>query len=359
MVFYVFKDIMNHLHAPYILSCQNDSYQKSLYDVQVLACYKICEDDLVRFVETKHHKSKQIQESKFRIQLSNTNLFPEGGGQPYDTGSIQSKDAQVSVLAVYRDTLDGTTWHFTAEKLNPGTSVDVFLNWKRRFDHMQCHSAQHLITAITEKHLSFPTVGWSLTMGSHEPCHIDIECTRRLERSDLNYLEEHITLEILDNKTVTTTIYEPLEFAALENVRQYQPVPIGRFPIRVVEILGLDRNPCCGTHVKSTGDIQAIKLLKVETIKNQSKNGKIVCRVYFVAGSRVNALLGALYEVSTKLSDRFSCSFTDHVARVDNILSVNRAGKKLTQNLVREIATFISKDLVVQARLQSTKNSFP
>lgn len=90
----------------------------------------------------------------FQVVLEDTILFPEGGGQPDDRGLI----GDVPVLRVTRRGAEAV--HFVQAALEPGAEVLLSLDWERRFDHMQQHSGQHLVTAIAEQMFGFKTTSW-------------------------------------------------------------------------------------------------------------------------------------------------------------------------------------------------------
>ena len=105
----------------------------------------------------------QSSATTYAVTLSDTILFPEGGGQPCDHGTI----AGLTVDNVQTDAKSQETLH-TVHCSQPslpfavGDSVAVVLDWRRRFDHMQQHSGQHLITAVADLEFGFKTVSWSL-----------------------------------------------------------------------------------------------------------------------------------------------------------------------------------------------------
>jgi len=126
------------------LHCQRDSYAQT------------CEAEVARCSKAAAKASKRFPEAQdlFAIVLSDTVLFPEGGGQPNDVGTIDG----VQVVDVQR--IQGECVHFVKEELAVGKKVKVQVDWGVRFDHMQHHSGQHLLSAIITKELGFKTTSW-------------------------------------------------------------------------------------------------------------------------------------------------------------------------------------------------------
>ncbi|XP_013407920.1 alanyl-tRNA editing protein Aarsd1-B-like [Lingula anatina] len=127
------------------LSCQQDSYLREL-STRVKSC-------VPARLQTVVNGKKQKLEG-FEVVLEDTVLFPEGGGQPDDRGKINSVD-------VHRVTRRGAeAVHFVQSDLEVNSEVKVTVDWTRRFDHMQQHSAQHLVTAIAEQKYGYKTTSW-------------------------------------------------------------------------------------------------------------------------------------------------------------------------------------------------------
>jgi alanyl-tRNA synthetase len=204
--------------------------------------------------------------------LDDTVLYPEGGGQPADRGRL----AGVAVLDVQK--VEGEIRHLLAAPTRPGPAL-LELDWPRRYDHMQQHTAQHLLSA-----LALTRFGWatrSFHLGA-ETSDIELDAAA-LSGEQLAALEEAATTEIVAARTVTTRRVSPEQYAGLD-VRS-RGLPAGhRGNIRLVEIEGVDLNTCGGTHLRSTGEIEAIKLLGTERLRGGT-------RVHWVAGRRLRRRL--------------------------------------------------------------------
>jgi len=336
--------------AAYILRCQEDSHLRRLEGVRVLACEGYVPKASAKPAKKSKAKDppsgdqQEQPQPAFRVQLEQTVLFPEGGGQPYDKGFLRCGEDQVPVLEVER-VADGSTWHSVPKELQVGDVVDVEVDWARRFDHMQCHTGQHLITAVAHKTLGLPTAAWSLTMWP-QPCTLDLE--GKLDQESLVQLEADVNQAILDNHPVSSKVYTPEEFANLDDVR-FKAIDT-EFPIRTVEIQGLDVNTCCGTHVKSLSELQMIQLVKTERM-----SGGGITRVHFVAGKRLANFSRSLLEVSKELTDVLKCGPEQFVTRVDGLVQAQKQNTKSTKIIMKELGELSGAQAVRKALEQGSK----
>jgi alanyl-tRNA synthetase len=208
------------------------------------------------------------------VVLIDTVLYPEGGGQPADRGWI----AGVAVEDVRR--VEGRIRHHLAGAV-PGEAVAVRLDWERRFDHMQQHTAQHLLTAVAAQRFGVATTAFHLGAAVSD---IELDAPG-ISRDRLEELEEAVAVEVRAARGVTSRRVSAEEFARLA-VRT-RGLPEGHAgDIRLVEIAGIDVNTCGGTHVRSTAEIEALKLLGTEPMRGGT-------RLRFAAGRRLRRLVAA------------------------------------------------------------------
>ncbi|MCP4200618.1 MAG: alanyl-tRNA editing protein [bacterium] len=206
--------------------------------------------------------------------LDDTLLYPEGGGQPADHGRL----GDIAVVDVQK--VEGEIRHYLASPGETGTAV-LLLDWRRRYDHMQQHTAQHLFSA-----LALARFGWATRSFHLGPETSDIELDAPdLSATQLAALEDAAMAEIVTGRPISTRRVSPEAYAELD-VRS-RGLPDGhRGDIRLVEIEGIDLNTCGGTHLKSTGEIEAVKILGTERLRGGN-------RVRWVAGGRVRSRLAA------------------------------------------------------------------
>ena len=199
--------------------------------------------------------------------LEDTILYPEGGGQPSDRGTLNG----VAVVDVQKK--DGAIRHALAAPVAAGPAR-VRLDWERRFDHMQQHTGQHLLSAVAQDRF-----GWETTAFHLGPEVSDVELAApSLSAADLGRLEEAVAVEIRAARPVRPRRVTLDEFRAL-------PVRTRGLPegfagdVRLVEIEGVDLNTCGGTHLSNTAEIEIVSLLGTEPLRGGT-------RVFFAAGGR-------------------------------------------------------------------------
>jgi Ser-tRNA(Ala) deacylase AlaX len=214
--------------------------------------------------------------------LDDTILYPEGGGQPADRGSLGG----VPVLDV--QVVDGTIRHTLAAPV-PGGPAELRLDWERRFDHMQQHTGQHLLTAVASDRLGWETTAFHL---GPESCDVEL-AVPSIAPEEAARLEDEIAAEIRAARPVRARRVSPEGMGALP-VRT-RGLPEGHAgDVRLVEIEGVDLNTCGGTHLRTTAEIEALKLLGTERLRGGT-------RLFFVAGGRVRRRLAAHEERSGRL----------------------------------------------------------
>ena len=200
--------------------------------------------------------------------LDDTLLYPEGGGQPADHGRLGG----LAVLDVQR--VDGEVRHYLEAPCELGAAV-LALDWQRRYDHMQQHTAQHLLSALALERFGWATRSFHL---GAETSDIELDAAA-LSDDQLVALEEAAMAEIVTGRPITTRRVSPEEYAQLD-VRS-RGLPAGHTgDIRLVEIESIDLNTCGGTHLGSTREIEAVKILRSEKLRGGS-------RVHWVAGRRL------------------------------------------------------------------------
>ena len=175
---------------------------------------------------------------------------------------------------------DGEVRHYLAKGVGEGPA-SLRLDWDRRFDHMQQHTGQHLLTAVAQDRFGWGTTAFHLGAAV---CDIELD-TPAITPAELARLEEAVAAGIRAVRAVSSRWVSP-EAYGQEAVRS-RGLPEGHTgDIRLVEIAGLDLNTCGGTHLRHTGEIEALKLLGTEGIRGGT-------RLFYVAGGRVRGRLGS------------------------------------------------------------------
>jgi Ser-tRNA(Ala) deacylase AlaX len=206
--------------------------------------------------------------------LADTLFYPEGGGQPADHGRL----GDVEVLDVQKRGEE--IRHFLSSPVAEGP-VRLELDWPRRWDHMQQHTGQHVLTAIALRDFGWRTTAFHL---GDDCSDIELEVPG-LDRADLDRLEQAAAVEILAARPVSYRTAEVADFERLGVRSRLLPEGFAG-SVRLVDIEGLDLNTCGGTHCRSTAEIGVLCLLGTEQIRGGT-------RVFFVAGDRVRRRMAA------------------------------------------------------------------
>lgn len=262
-----------------------------------------------------------LSEDRRTVYLNRTAFYPSSGGQPFDIGTI----AGVAVLDVVDE--EARVAHHMAEPIAAG-EVECAINWHRRFDHMQQHTGQHLLSAVLEEMFSLHTVSFHL---GAESATIDLE-GRSIEPPMVLAAERRANEIVFENRTVTV-LFE--DAGAAQGLRK----PSGREgTLRIVSIDSLDRSACGGTHVPSTGEIGPILLRRLEKVRQ-------AVRLEFVCGGRAVARARADYEALTAVAHLFSASLDDTPAMVAAQLETARAAEKSRRKLELDLASYQGREL--------------
>jgi Ser-tRNA(Ala) deacylase AlaX len=263
------------------------------------------------------------------VRLADTIFYPTGGGQPHDRGWI----AGVEVLDVQRDA-KGVV-HEVAGPIDLG-EVDLELDWARRYDHMQQHTGQHLISAIAQDRFGWATTSFHL--GAQE-CSVDLD-VGEIPESELAALERAVNDEIRAARPVSARLVDPEELEGL-GVRT-RGLPEGHVgTVRLVEIGGVDLNTCGGTHLYSTAELQAVKLLGVGKMHAQA-------RVAFVCGQRVVDRLDRSMAREAGLTALLCRGPEEHLDSVQTLLAEQKRSAKRMSVMQRELAERVACEALDQ-----------
>ncbi|XP_053116046.1 putative protein PTGES3L isoform X1 [Hemicordylus capensis] len=257
----------------------------------------------------------------FHVILQDTILFPEGGGQPDDRGFIND----IPVLRVIRQGPDAL--HFIQTPLEPDTEVRLVLDWDRRFDHMQQHSGQHLITALADLMFGFKTTSWEL---GRQRSTIELDTTS-MTAAQVAALEQNVNEKIRARIPVVVrelAVGDP----EVEMVRSRGLPDDHTGPVRIISIEGIDANMCCGTHVSNLSDLQVIKLLGTEKGKKNKTN------LVFLAGNRVLKALERSHATEKAFTSLLKNGPEEHVEAVKRLQNSVKQFQKSNLNLLRDLA---------------------
>jgi len=241
----------------------------------------------------------------WEICLDQTAFYPEGGGQPYDVGTLGG----VKVLEVHER--DGHVVHLCDGPLACDTQVEGEIDWDRRFDLMQNHSGEHIVSGIAHSKWGCDNVGFH--MGS-DVITIDLNIT--LDEAQLRELEAETNRYIWQDHPTVITYPTPQELEALDY--RSKKALTGR--VRIVSFPGADVCACCGTHVAATGQIGLVKLLSMQRFREG-------VRIELVCGGRALRWLSGLAEQNHRISNLLSAKPFETAAAVQRLLEENNALK--------------------------------
>ena len=243
------------------LRCQKDSYLRTL-DTVVISCEpKAAATAAAKGKKKSGGAAPGPPAQLWEVVLGDSVIFPEGGGQPSDIGTVGG------VPCLRADNVDGVAKHVLTAPLEPGTAVSVAVDWTRREDNMAQHSTQHLVTAIALQKWGFETTSWGL---GEQTSFLELG-TPEVTPAMLAELEEAANEAVKAATRVTPSWHSVADVnegnvpGLRKSSKALPPSVTG--PVRVISFEGIDTNTCCGTHVKDMARLQAIKLLRVEKAK--------------------------------------------------------------------------------------------
>jgi len=210
-----------------------------------------------------------VSDGKF-VVLDRTAFYPNSGGQPHDTGLLVRDDEEYSV--VYAGLFGGKISHeLGREGLVAGDKVAGSIDWDRRYLFMRSHTACHLLSAVIFEETGAVITGNQI---GENRSRVDFSL-EEFDRSKLADYVGQVNVIIKEDMAVKTAVIPRDEAMKMQNLVSLAKEVPDREEIRVVEVEGIDLQACGGTHVKRTGEIGGIEMLKAEN------KGKFNRRVYF------------------------------------------------------------------------------
>ncbi len=212
--------------------------------------------------------------------LDRTAFFPEEGGQPADSGTLD--DLTVLDVQIKKDVI----YHLTKQPLQVGADVKGHVDWDRRFDFMQQHSGEHIISGLVHKHYGFNNVGFHLGLAE-----VTLDFDGVLDMQQLREIEREANRMVWKNLPVYATFPDKDTLATLS----YRSKIEIEGAVRIVEIPGVHVCACCAPHVEHTGEIGLIKIMNV-----QSHRGGV--RINILCGERALTDYTVKQEASSAIS---------------------------------------------------------
>lgn len=256
-----------------------------------------------------------------RVYLERTAFYPISGGQPHDTGTIEG----IAVLLVEDE---GDRIAHVMDAPVQSEEVSCRIDWGRRFDHMQQHSGQHLLSAIFVESFGMATVSFHL---GQEISTIDLD-TPALDPALAAEAERRANGAVFEDRALSVS------FAKAEEAEDLRKPSSRGGTLRIVSIEGLDRSACGGTHVRRTGEIGPILIRKLEKIRG-------TVRVEFLCGGRAVRRARADFEALSRTAQLFSSAPDEVPDLIAAQLDAARNNEKQRRKLESELAQYKGREL--------------
>ena len=237
----------------------------------------------------------------FAVTLDATAFYPEGGGQACDLGTLGG----ARVLDVQEAA--GAVTHLCNQPLQPGGRVEGIVDMTRRLDLMQQHTGEHIVSGIVSRRWGWHNVGFH--MGAEL---ITIDFDGPIDPSDLPAIEAEANRAVWADLPVRCWVPTPEELPGV-TYRSKRALP---WPVRIVEIPGVDSCACCGTHLPTTGRVGLIKLFSCVKFHQG-------VRIEMACGGRALAYLNAVLEQNRQVSQAFSAK----------LMATGEAARKMNERL--------------------------
>ena len=242
-------------------------------------------------------KSIFKNEEIYEFVLDQTCFFPEQGGQTSDTGSLLCSDTGTKFEVFHVSIKNGVISHLARLKGDPAGKdvkepkcVHGTINWEERFDKMQNHSGEHLVSGTVHRFFGFDNVGFSL---SDDNCTLDFNGT--FSDEDIALIEKTVNRAVFENIEIQILYPDKEELASLE----YRSKKEIEGQVRIVVFPGYDTCACCAPHVRRTGEIGLIKIVSAEHFKGGTR---MSIRCGFRALDDYTGKLGECRKISQLLS---------------------------------------------------------
>jgi len=270
------------------------------------------------------------------VILDRTAFYPTSGGQPFDTGTLGG----LPIVDVV-DEDDGTIVHVVdagaaaqgSETLGPGQTVHGAIDWTRRFDHMQQHTGQHVLSAAFDKLFKVRTVSFHLGAAVST-----IDLARAVSASEIAAAEQEANRIVWEDRPVTIRFADAEEAARLPLRKE----PARGGTLRLIEVEGFDLSACGGTHVSRTGGIGIIAVAGWERFKGGQ-------RLEFVCGGRALRRFQTLRDSVAASVRSLSVLAEDVPAAIDRLQADAKEQKRTVAALHTELARFRAAELAAGA----------
>jgi alanyl-tRNA synthetase len=279
---------------------------------------------------------KVTWEKKPALILDQTLFYPESGGQPFDKGTING----IEVIKVLVD--EAKIIHLLAEDIPTG-KVAGKIDWQTRFDYMQQHSGQHILSQCFHERLGAETLAFHL---GEDISTLEMDL-RKISEEEVENIEKRANEIVFEDREIKC-YFIPEE--KIESVPLRRP-PKKKGLIRVVEVSDFDFSACGGTHVRRTGEIGLIKIMRLERIRNN-------IRFEFLCGKRTLEDFIRKNRIIRELSTRFTVNEGEILSTVDKLSSDLKSQKRGRKKLQEKIAHYEAQEFIQEAKGKIIKEVF-
>ena len=257
--------------------------------------------------------SCEQEEKGWQIILDATAFYPEGGGEAPDLGTLGG----VNVLDVQEK--EGQILHLCDAPLESGRVVEGEIDWARRFDLMQQHTGEHIISGLLHEKFGYMNTGFHVGTDVME-----VDFDGPVSWADLMEIERRANEAVWQNIPLECWIPTPEELPTVF-YRTKRALP---WPVRIVRVPGYDSCACCGIHVKTTGEVGLIKILSCVSLRGGVRLG-------MVCGERAYRHIAAIFEENRKVSQAFSAPMRatgEAAQRMNEALTAEKLRANTLQN---------------------------
>jgi len=275
------------------------------FDAQVISCEK--------------------EGERWKIVLDRTAFYPTSGGQPHDLGKLNG----VPVVEV-ADDAEKKVVHYAAADIPVG-AVHGEIDWARRFDHMQQHTGQHLLSAAFIELFQFPTVSFHL---GKENSTIDLQAPSVVPRH-LEEAERRVNEIIFEDRPVVIRFGTAEELEGLGIRKKVERDGV----LRAIEVEGFDRQPCGGTHLERTGQAGLLLIRKMERRRD-------LWRLEFVCGLRALVAARGDFAALTQAAALLSCGLADVPDVLGKLVEKARQSNSAAMSLEKRLAEYEAREML-------------
>jgi alanyl-tRNA synthetase len=265
-----------------------------------------------------------------RAYLDRTAFYPTSGGQPHDTGRLNGIEVTDVVDEGERIA------HLLAQPVTGSEAVGQ-VDWPRRFDHMQQHTGQHLLSAVVSDLYGYATVGVHF---GEESSTIDLDGPT-LTPDQVGKAEERSNQIVVENRPVEVSFEDAGAVTGLRRPSERTGT------LRVVTIRNLDRSACGGTHVRATGEVGPVLMGKVERVRKGT-------RVEFLCGARSIRRARAEHALLTRLAGDFSASPEELPGLINSLRGEIKEASAARRDLESKLDAYRARELYLGAPPDAT-----